>query len=135
MPDWYMEELKLYQFEWKKEKLKVGELWEGEKNEYLFHAGYGKPLFHNSPTQKWIQFIKKHNLKRIRLHDLSHTMVTLLIEAGTNIKAISKRARHKNTGITSDIYGHITKKVSRETADKFDRFDPRKKIVNSSSTR
>ena len=134
MPEWYMDELKQYQVEWEKEKEGAGDFWEGGENQYLFHAGLGKPLFHNSPTQRWIQFRKKHKLKEIRLHDLRHTMVTLLIEAGTNIKAIQKRARHKSSKITADVYGHVTKKVSRETAEKFDRFDPRKKFVNNSST-
>lgn len=134
MPEWYMEELEVYKTKWEEEKEAAGDLWEGADKEYLFHAGLGKPLFHNSPTQKWIQFRKKYNLKEIRLHDLRHTMVTLLIEAGTNIKAIQKRARHKSAKITVDTYGHITKKVRRDTAEKFDKFDPRKKIANNSST-
>ncbi|WP_312474146.1 site-specific integrase [Neobacillus sp.] len=133
MPEWYMEDLKRYKLAWKQTKLCLGNHWEGGDKEYIFHGGKGKPLFHTTPTTKWRRFIDKNNLKYIRLHDLRHTMVTLLIEAGTNMKAIQKRAGHSSVKVTSDIYGHITKKVSRATADQFNKFDPNR-FVNNSST-
>jgi integrase len=133
MPEWYMEELKKYRYIWKQTKLGLGSHWEGGEKEYIFHGGKGKPLYHTTPTTKWRRFVKKNNLKYIRLHDLRHTMVTLLIEAGTNMKAIQKRAGHSSVKVTSDVYGHITKKVSRGTADQFDKFNPNQ-FVNNSST-
>jgi integrase len=131
MPDWYMDELKKYHHLWKQEKLKTGELWEGGDKQYLFHRGFGIPLYPSTPTTKWRRFVKKHDLKYIRLHDLRHTMVTLLIEAGANMKAIQKRAGHSSLKVTSDTYGHVTKKVSKVTAEQFNKFAPN---VNNSST-
>ncbi|WP_158221320.1 hypothetical protein [Salimicrobium humidisoli] len=52
MPDWYMELLKDYEKEWKREKLKAGKLWEGGFHEYLFHSGTGKPFYFTTPTTK-----------------------------------------------------------------------------------
>jgi integrase len=126
MPTWYMEELERFQNEWEEEKERVGDLWEEENHEFIFHSGFGIPLHYNAPTYKWIKFKNKHAIKDIRLHDLRHTMVTLLIEAGANMKAIQKRAGHSSLKITSDTYGHVTKKISRLTADKFDDFAPKK---------
>ncbi len=125
MPFWYMEELKEYLNQWQEEKEATGDMWKGGEHEYLFHAGFGEPLYYNSPTQKWLQFIKKHDIKRIRLHDLRHTMVTLLIEAGANIKAIQKRAGHSSFRITADTYGHVTKKIIEDTVQHFDKFAPK----------
>ncbi|QHZ52204.1 tyrosine-type recombinase/integrase [Paenibacillus larvae] len=124
MPEWYMTELKIHEHEWKKEKLAVGDKWCGGDNQYVFHGGYGKPFYHTTPTTWWRNFVNRNNLKYIRFHDLRHSSATLLIEAGASMKAIQKRLGHSKHQITADIYAHVTKKVSRETAEKFDKFAP-----------
>ncbi|MEV2286465.1 tyrosine-type recombinase/integrase [Paenibacillus larvae] len=124
MPEWYMQELKIHEREWKKEKLAVGDKWLGGDRQYVFHAGFGKPFYHTYPTEWWSKFIKKHDLKRVRFHDLRHSSATLLIEAGASMKAIQKRLGHSKHQTTADIYAHVTKKVSRDTAEKFDKFAP-----------
>jgi integrase len=126
LPEWYMKELELYHHEWKKQKLK-SEVWEAGDREYLFHGGTGKPLYHTTPTAWWREFVAKHGLRFIRLHDLRHSSATLLIEAGASMKAIQTRLGHKQKQTTDDIYAHVTKKVSRELANKFNQFDPSKK--------
>ncbi|AQZ45650.1 tyrosine-type recombinase/integrase [Paenibacillus larvae] len=55
---------------------------------------------------------------------ISVILVTLLIEAGAPMKAIQQRLGHSKHQTTADIYAHITKKVSRDTAEKFDKFAP-----------
>ena len=127
MPEWYMNELKQYEIEWKQNKLALGNLWEEPGRKFLFHSGFGKAIYFTTPTGKWRKIVKKHNLKPIRLHDLRHTMVTLLIEAGENLKVIQERAGHASLKITSDTYGHLTKKVNKAAASKFDKFDPQNK--------
>ncbi len=136
MPSWYMDELKEYKTKWDKNRniLTLKKEWEGGDYEFLFHAGSGKPLYFTTPTTKWNRFIKRNKLKHIRLHDLRHTMVTLLIQAGANMKAISNRAGHRDTKVTDSTYGHVTKSLNRDTAEKFDKFNP-KLIVNNSSTK
>ncbi|WP_144470920.1 tyrosine-type recombinase/integrase [Bacillus pumilus] len=125
MPNWYMDELKQYHIMWKKEKLLVGDLWEGDDHQYLFHNGFGVPFHYTTPTSKWSKIKNKHKLKNIRLHDLRHTMVALLIEAGESINAIKKRAGHASAKTTSDIYGHVTNKLEFNTAEHFNHFDPK----------
>lgn len=135
MPEWYMNELEIHFREWELEKKKAaiaGE-WIGEDRSYVFHAGYGKPFYHSYPTEWWRKFLKRHNLKQIRLHDLRHSSATLLIEAGASMKAIQKRLGHAKHQTTADIYAHVTKKVSRDTAEKFDKFAPRPQSVPNPS--
>jgi len=135
MPEWYMNELETHLREWEIEKKKAmlaGE-WIGENRGYVFHAGYGKPLYYSYPTEWWKKFLKRHKLKQIRLHDLRHSSATLLIEAGASMKAIQKRLGHAKHQTTADIYAHVTKKVSRDTAEKFDKFAPRPHSVPNPS--
>lgn len=135
MPDWYIDELETHKREWELEKKKAiiaGE-WVGGERTYVFHAGQGKPFYHSYPTEWWRKFLKRHGLKRIRLHDLRHSSATLLIEAGASLKAIQKRLGHAKHQTTADIYAHVTKKVSRDTAEKFDKFAPRPQSVPNPS--
>lgn len=125
MPEWYMEELKVHEREWKKEKLLTGDKWLGGERQYVFHAGIGKPYYHTYPSEWWTKFVERHGLKKVRFHDLRHSSATLLIEAGASMKAIQKRLGHSKHQTTADIYAHVTKKVSRDTAEKFNKFDPR----------
>jgi integrase len=125
MPEWYMLELKDYKEEYELNKQNIKDAWEGEKGiDYVFHGGYGKPLYHTSPTKWWRNFIDRHELKFIRLHDLRHSAAALLIEAGAPMKAIQLMLGHAKNQTTEDIYAHVTKKLSKETASKFDKFNP-----------
>lgn len=125
MPDWYMRELKMYYKERQKERWNLGDKWQGGDKQYVFHSGLGKPYHYTTPTGTWNKFIKRHKLKHVRLHDLRHTAATLLIEAGVDLKIIQERLRHSKYQTTADLYAHVTKKVSKETASKLDKFDPR----------
>lgn len=124
MPDWYMNELEQYYKAWKRQRWENNDIWKGGDREYLFHNGTGKPLYHTTPTTWWREFVKRHNLRKIRLHDLRHSSATLLIEAGAHLKAIQQRLGHKQFQTTADIYAHVTKKVSRDLAEKLNAFDP-----------
>jgi len=125
MPAWYMRELKAFQKEWKKEKLAIPEKeWLGGEYEFVFHSGYGKPYYHDTPTHTWRKFLKKHGLRHIRLHDLRHTTATLLAEDGVDLKLIQERLRHAKYETTADFYTHVTKKASRGVANRLEKFDP-----------
>ncbi|RHG34400.1 hypothetical protein DW261_10250 [Fusobacterium varium] len=56
-------------------------------------------------------------VKRIRIHDLRHSHVALLIEIGVSILLISKRLGHDNPQTTLRIYGHLYPNKQREIAD------------------
>lgn len=135
-PDWYMEELKIHRKEWRFQKwatVKEGR-WLGQDREYIFHAGFGKPSYHTTPTGWWIDFVKRHGLKRIKLHELRHSSATLFIEAGASMKAVQKRLGHSKNQTTADIYAHVIKRLSRSTAEKFNTFDPKNRpqsVLNS----
>lgn len=54
---------------------------------------------------------------RIRIHDLRHSHVALLIEMGVSILLISKRLGHDNPQTTLRTYGHLYPNKQREIAD------------------
>lgn len=134
MPEWYMNELKEYHLEWKKEYMKVRDAWETDR-QYIWHSGNGKPYYHSTPTNRWRKFIKREGFRYVSLHGLRHTAATILVEANTHMKAIQARLGHQKQSTTEDIYAHVTRKLSRETAEKYNRFSPKNKIGHQSVTK
>lgn len=57
-----------------------------------------------------------------RFHDFRDTHATRLIEAGADIKAVSKRLGHKNINITYDIYVRVTTKMKSDVVEKFENY-------------
>lgn len=80
----------------------------------------GKPYHPDSMSTKWRRFIKKHNLKDIRFHDLRHTNATMMIEAGVDYKTVKDRMGHSDVSTTLNIYTHRTKKTDENAAQKID---------------
>ncbi len=56
------------------------------------------------------------DLNVIRVHDLRHSHVSLLIEIGFNIIVISKCIGHKDVSVTLDTYGHLYPGKDKEVA-------------------
>jgi integrase len=107
--------------------MNAGENWEDGERSYVFHNSIGKPYYNNTPS-----FVKRHNLKQIRLYDLRHSAASLLLEEGVDLKTIQERLGHKKYQTTVDIYAHISEKVKKESASKLDKFDPANKFSSTS---
>ena len=57
-----------------------------------------------------------------RFHDFRDTHATRLIEAGADVKAVSKRLGHSNIRTTYEIYVRVTNKMKDDVVDKFEQF-------------
>lgn len=96
-----------------------------EMQEYFnLHYGYAKDArifpytkhyFHNEMTRG----CKATGVKRIRVHDLRHSHVSLLIEMGLSALEIANRVGHKSIEITYK-YAHLFPSKKSEIADKLD---------------
>lgn len=62
---------------------------------------------------------KEQNIKRIRIHDLRHSHVSLLIEMGFSAVAIADRVGHESIKITYR-YAHLFPSRGMEIANKLD---------------
>lgn len=56
----------------------------------------------------------------MRLHDLRHTMATLMLAAGEHPKVVSKRLGHATVGITLDTYSHVLPGLQEAAADRLE---------------
>lgn len=121
-PDSLVDLLKSYKIQKFKDRDMVSEeiLW--PEHSFLFSNKNGKPKRPDSIGHRWVAFLERHHLKRIRFHDLRHTSATLLIANGVHAKIIQERLGHANIGTTMNIYGHVFRESDQTAAATFDRY-------------
>lgn len=73
----------------------------------LFRGPFGEPIATTQPLKKLHQFQDEHGLKRITLHQLRHTNVSIMISMGLDIKTIQERGGYSNSNTPLNIYGHL----------------------------
>jgi integrase len=99
MPDFLVEDIRDY----------VGTLYDLKPEERLF------PLSKSYLYRKMEQGSKATGLQRIRVHDLRHSHVSLLIHMGYSAVAIAERMGHESIDITFR-YAHLFPTVQRQMA-------------------
>ena len=103
MPKFLCEEMQEY----------IGMLYEIGENERIFQIT--KSYLHHEMDRG----AKAAGVKRIRIHDLRHSAISLLIEMGFSALAIAERVGHESIDITYR-YAHLFPTKQTEMADKLD---------------
>ena len=103
MPKFLCEEMQEY----------IGMLYEIGEDERLFQIT--KSYLHHEMDRG----AKVAGVKRIRIHDLRHSAISLLIEMGFSALAIAERVGHESIDITYR-YAHLFPTKQTEMADKLD---------------
>jgi integrase len=63
------------------------------------------------------QVCEKHRLRRIRLHDLRHSCVSLLLALGVHPRVVMEIVSHSAIEMTMNVYGHVNLDVQRAALD------------------
>lgn len=68
------------------------------------------------------RILKQAELPNLPIHSLRHTHAVLQLEAGADMKYLQERLGHGSMQITSDVYAHVSKKIEKDTMDKFESY-------------
>ncbi|MDX2358576.1 tyrosine-type recombinase/integrase [Dietzia sp. PP-33] len=86
-------------------------------HDLVFPRDDGTPLLPSGVSARFHDLTDAAGLRRVRLHDLRHGYVSLLLESGVDIAAISKIVGHSSIQITADIYGHLADTAAQSVVD------------------
>lgn len=105
----------------KKVKIKQGELQlKGLlRNEYdlICLNAELNPWSNTAIRKTFKRFLKKNNMKTVRLHDLRHTNATMMLLSGTNMKIVSERLGHTDIKLSMNRYSHVIKEMDKKASD------------------
>lgn len=66
----------------------------------------GQPYSPGEFSRTFTDLVRQAGFPHLRFHDLRHTHATLLLRAGTPIKAVAERLGHASAAFTLDTYGY-----------------------------
>lgn len=113
-----LKELKIARVNYLKRKAEMGARF--EDTNLIICKEDGSAYHTDALSNKWKRFIKKHNLRKIRFHDIRHTNATTLLAAGIDIKTVQTRLGHSDVSTTMNIYTHVTPEMDTNAAKKID---------------
>ena len=79
------------------------------------------PITDRAVQKKMQHKTEQANLTPIRVHDLRHSHVALLIEKGLQPLVIAQRVGHESVNTTMNIYGHLYPNKQKQVADMLDK--------------
>lgn len=102
-------------------RLRFGTLYDNVDN-LVFTNELGSHIGVEALWQAFKRRAKAIGLPDLRFHDLRHTYATISIQNGDDIKTVSESLGHATVAFTLDVYGHVTDKMRKDSADRMQDF-------------
>lgn len=117
--------------EWQAEQRKqLGDMWQGCRGSGKVFTGQLGDRLHPSMITNWMnRATKGAKMQHYSVHSLRHTNITLQIEEGVPIAAISARAGHAKISTTLDIYSHFLREADKKAINTLDNISKNRKIL------
>lgn len=101
-------------------RMRRGKLW--TDYDFIFATDTGAPWEQWKLREDFKDVLARAGLpSNFTPYSARHSVASLLIEAGVNIKAVSERLGHSRTGITMDVYAHVSEGMQREVSEEMGR--------------
>ncbi|MFZ3130934.1 MAG: site-specific integrase [Desulfosporosinus sp.] len=99
-----------------------GDAWRDEDGR-VFTADDGAPMFPDTITKWFSDFVKRTGLPKVTIHSLRHTCASLLIADKIPLVVVSHQLGHAQTNATANIYAHVIASAEAKAAQTFDKFN------------
>ncbi|WP_327033705.1 site-specific integrase [Micromonospora ureilytica] len=100
------------------ERAALAEVW--EDHDLVFPSERGTPMEPTNLSRSFARLRETAGLPGVRLHDLRHTVVSLLMELGVPPHVVQAIARHADVKITLKVYAHANLDAMRQALGKLD---------------
>ena len=84
---------------------------------YVFTSTVGTPLEPRTLTRTFHALCARHGMRRVRLHDLRHTCVSLLLALGVSPRVVMEIVGHSAIEMTMNVYAHVSLDNQRAALD------------------
>jgi integrase len=98
------------------ERRQLAERW--PESSYVFTTPIGTPIDPRNCTRAVQDACKQAGVRVVRLHDLRHGCVSVLLSLGVPPRTAMDIVGHSTIDMTMNVYGHVTLDAKREALDK-----------------
>lgn len=103
----YLTELKMKQEKFKKDNKAYNHKWD----DFVCVKSDGNLLSLEYVSRTFPKLCESAGLKRLKLHELRHSNISMLLENGASMKELQEWAGHSSYSTTANIYSHIQAKT------------------------
>ena len=93
----------------------AGSLW--VETGLVFTTTVGTGLESGNVTKHLQRILSRHDLPRLRFHDLRHSAASLLLAQGIPSRVVMEVLGHSRIGVTLDLYSHVLPSLLGDAAD------------------
>ncbi|MBE6756590.1 MAG: site-specific integrase [Ruminococcaceae bacterium] len=108
----YLKELKAKQEKWQKSPA-----FNAEFKDFVCIRPNGELIPLDYVTRNFPRLCEKCGLKRLKLHELRHTNISLLVDSGAAMKEVQEWAGHSSYSTTANVYAHVQSKSKIKLAE------------------
>lgn len=105
LPTLAVDALKRHRSLQNKDRLKVGNAWNGTG--FAFLTGDGNRIDPRYFLRRWHRLLEASGLPRAPLHDARHGAASLMLSQGVPLKVVQETLGHSTIRLTADLYGHL----------------------------
>lgn len=100
----------------------AGSAWSNPYN-LVFTDALGKNLVRRTVVKHFKKIIQRTDISdTARFHDLRHSFAVTSLCAGDDIKTVQANLGHATAQFTLDVYGHVTQKMRKDSANRMQQF-------------
>ena len=71
-------------------------------------------------TRSWVKLVDQLGFRKVPLHALRHTCVSLLLALGVHPRVVMEIVGHSAIEMTMNVYGHVNLSTQRAALDRLD---------------
>lgn len=102
-------------------KENAGACWNNPMN-LVFTDARGKHLVRRTVVKHFKAVAHRAGIDDAHFHDLRHSFAVTSLYAGDDIKTVQANLGHATAQFTLDVYGHVTQKMRRDSANRMQNF-------------
>jgi integrase len=118
LPEWTWVVLLDHQEAQKTERERLAEVW--HDHDLVFPSQVGTPMEPRNLNRHFAALRERAGLPTVRLHDMRHTVVSMLMELGVPPHVVQAIARHADVKLTLKVYSHTNLDAMRQALGKLD---------------
>jgi len=116
LPEPVASSLRTHQSEQERERHELAERWPNLG--FVFTTPIGTPIDPDNCSKVVRAAMKKAGVRVVRMHDLRHGCVSVLLGLGVPPRTVMEIAGHSALEMTMNVYGHVTLDDKREALDR-----------------